>query len=76
MNESMVFKKQEVSIGSIYYRTVRVDKDEKILDLESSGSLMLSARAIEGTDRGAEASNSSFFQRHYLRILLSVSLLL
>lgn len=72
----MVSKKQEVSFGSIYYRTVRVDKDEKILDLESSGSLMLSARETEGTDRESEASNSLFFQEHYLRRKLSVSVLL
>lgn len=40
-NNSVVFKGQEVSTGSIFYRTVRVDKDENILDLESSESLIL-----------------------------------
>lgn len=40
-NNNVVFKEQEVSTGSIYYRTVRVDKDEKTLDLESSESLIL-----------------------------------
>lgn len=52
----------------MYYRTVRVDKDEKALDLESSRSLMTSARASEGMNREeVQAANSLFWGEVYLR---------
>lgn len=58
LSDNSVFEKQQVSLGSTQYRTIRVDKDEKVLNLESSGSLIMPAGEMEGMGREeAEAAN-------------------